>query len=79
MKNSWHARGWEQIQSIGRAAGVGALAPLREGVAEGRAGRGHQSGFAFIPGFCSRVLGQRWVVRGEHTAERSSPYSLWGG
>lgn len=27
MKNSWHARGWEQIQSIGSAAGSGAPGP----------------------------------------------------
>lgn len=27
MKNSWHARGWEQIQSIGSSAGAGALGP----------------------------------------------------
>lgn len=25
MKNSWHARGWEHIQSIGSPAGTGAL------------------------------------------------------
>lgn len=27
MKNSWHARGWEQTQSIGSAAGAGGPGP----------------------------------------------------
>ena len=80
MKNSWHARGWEQIQSIGSAAGAGAQGPLsvRGWVAEGQTGRRCYSGFACIPGFCPRILGWRSVEMGD-TAEGNSLFPLQGG
>lgn len=74
MKNSWHARGWEHVQSIGNPAGAGALDLSLLGVAKGRAGREHQSDFAFISGFWPRILGQEG-----HTQQKAEPFSRGGG